>query len=191
MDSFRPKCSLFRSQEGAKFFLASNPWSCNCHNIKTFQEFLLKYNDINIMDGGEMRCEEYPGKALEEVDYKTICSSEAYGLFVFCCLELLLLVAVVVKLTCDCVEYKRTGNLPWCARWVGLVWGCLKAAKIAFRKLCWSVPGIPRPHWSSPQLPSSFCNTSNSRSRGSVGQGSSGYLTSRYCLTFDNFIYGM
>ena len=69
-----------------------------------------------------MRCEEYSGEALEQVDYKTICASTAYssGLLVFCGLELLLLVAVVVKLTCDCVEYKRTGNLPWCARWVWL-----------------------------------------------------------------------
>ena len=112
---FRQKCSLFRSQEGAKFFLAGNPWSCNCHNIKTFQDFLLKYNDI-IMDAEKMRCQEYPGEALEQVDYKTICSSKNYGLFIFCSLELLLLVAVIVKLTCDCVEYKRTGNLPWCAR---------------------------------------------------------------------------
>ena len=63
----RQKCSLFRSQEGAKFFLASNAWNCNCHNIKTFQEFLLKYNGI-IMDGDKMRCEEYSGKALEQVD---------------------------------------------------------------------------------------------------------------------------
>ena len=72
------------------------------------------------MDGEKMRCEEYSGEALEQVDYKTICASTAYssGLLVFCGLELLLLVAVVVKLTCDCVEYKRTGNLPWCARWV-------------------------------------------------------------------------
>jgi len=151
---------MARSQEGAKFFLAGNPWSCNCHNIKTFQDFLLKYNDI-IMDAEKMRCQEYPGEALEQVDYKTICSSKNYGLFIFCSLELLLLVAVIVKLTCDCVEYKRTGNLPWCAR-----------------KLCWSVPGIPRPHWTSPQLPSNFCNTRSSDSRGSVGQGSSGYLTS-------------
>ena len=106
-----------RSKEGAKFFLADNPWSCNCHNIKTFQDFLLKYNDI-IADAEQMECEEHPGKSLEQVDYKAICSNTSYGLLVFCCLELLLLVAVVVKLTCDCVEYKRTGNLPWCARWV-------------------------------------------------------------------------
>lgn len=153
---------MARSKEGAKFFLAGNPWSCNCHNIKTFQDFLLKYNDI-IADAEQMQCEEHPGKSLEQLDYKTICSNTSYGLLVFCSLELLLLVAVVVKLTCDCVEYKRTGNLPWCAR-----------------KLCWSVPGIPRPHWTSPQLPSasSFCNTgANNDSHGSVGQGSSGYLT--------------
>lgn len=68
----------------------------------------------------KMQCQEYPDQALEKLDYKKICSSTAYGLLVFCSLELLLLVAVVVKLTCDCVEYKRTGNLPWCARWVWL-----------------------------------------------------------------------
>ena len=178
---FRRKYSLFRSQEGAKFFLAGNPWSCNCHNIKTFQEFLLKYNDI-IMDAEKMRCQEYPGEALEQVDYKTICSSKDYSLLVFCSLELLLLVAVIVKLTCDCVEYKRTGNLPWCARWVGRVFGVDSSWFDCLRKLCWSVPGIPRPHWTSPQLPTNFCNTRSSDSRGSVGQGSSGYLTSRYWL---------
>ena len=45
------------------------------------------------------------------------------------------------------------------------------------------MPGIPRPHWTSPQLPSasSFCNTgANNDSHGSVGQGSSGYLTNRF-----------
>ena len=45
------------------------------------------------------------------------------------------------------------------------------------------MPGIPRPHWTSPQLPSasSFCNTgANNDSHGSVGQGSSGYLTNRW-----------
>ena len=132
------------------------------------------------MDGEKMRCEEYSGEALEQVDYKTICASTAYssGLLVFCGLELLLLVAVVVKLTCDCVEYKRTGNLPWCARWV---LGRFKLVQNVLRKLCWSVPGIPRPHWTSPRLPSTFCNVTRTRdSPGSVGQGSSGYLTSRY-----------
>ena len=181
----RQKCSFFRSQEGAKFFLAGNPWSCNCHNIKTFQEFLLKYNDI-IMDAEKMRCQEYPGEALEQVDYKTICSSKDYSLLVFCSLELLLLVAVIVKLTCDCVEYKRTGNLPWCARWVGQAFGVDSSWFDCLRKLCWSVPGIPRPHWTSPQLPTNFCNTRSSDSRGSVGQGSSGYLTSRYWLITQN-----
>ena len=44
------------------------------------------------------------------------------------------------------------------------------------------MPGIPRPHWTSPQLPSasSFCNTGANDSHGSVGQGSSGYLTNRF-----------
>ena len=51
------------------------------------------------------------------------------------------------------------------------------------------MPGIPRPHWTSPQLPSasSFCNTgANNDSHGSVGQGSSGYLTNRFAEIFLN-----
>ena len=42
-------------------------------------------------------------------------------------LEVLLLVAVVLKLGWDCVRYRRTGHLPWVAR-----------------HMCWSLPGTGR-----------------------------------------------
>ena len=42
-------------------------------------------------------------------------------------MEVLLLVAVVLKLGWDCVRYRRTGHLPWVAR-----------------HMCWSLPGTGR-----------------------------------------------
>ena len=42
-------------------------------------------------------------------------------------LEVVLLVALVLKLGWDCVRYRRTGHLPWVAR-----------------HMCWSLPGTGR-----------------------------------------------
>ena len=120
---------------------------------------LARFNDI-IKDAVEVECREFPGRALELLDYKAMCSSDtsASALLVVGLVELLVLVGIVVKLAWDCVEYRRSGNLPWCAR-----------------KLCWSVPGIPRPRWGGGGMAGGLCSTGGGEEE--VARGSSGYLT--------------
>ena len=61
------KHSLMWGEENIYYF-ADNPWSCNCHNIKTIQEFLNKYSNL-IEDIEYMKCTECDC-ALLYLDYK-------------------------------------------------------------------------------------------------------------------------
>ena len=151
------------------YYLADNPWSCNCHNIKTIQEFLNKYSNL-IEDTEYMQCVECDC-AILYLDYKEMCAStKTDNMIWIIVIEVTMLTLVLVKLTWDCVQYRRTGHLPWVAR-----------------HMCWSVPGISRSRW-SPRLPN-ICSTSSSSSSTTsqsssdtsdkriVSKGSSGYIT--------------
>jgi len=153
------KHSLMWGEENIYYF-ADNPWSCNCHNIKTIQEFLNKYSNL-IEDIEYMKCTECDC-ALLYLDYKEMCATRDSNMLWLVILEVCLLLAVLVKLSWDCVRYRRTGHLPWIAR-----------------HMCWSVPGISRSRW-SPRLPNIFSRNDSSteeNARRIVSKGSSGYIT--------------
>ena len=147
------------------YYMAGNPWSCSCNNIKTIQEFLNKYSNL-IEDAGDMRCDECDCGILH-LDFKEMCATNNTDSMVWLiCLEVTLLVLVLVKLTWDCIRYRRTGHLPWVAR-----------------HMCWSVPGISRTvRWSPmPRLPPlcpSNVTSDTGGDTGVVSKGSSGYITS-------------
>ena len=143
--------------------MAGNPWSCSCNNIKTIQEFLNKYSNL-IEDTEYMTCLECDC-AILYLDYKEMCaSSRTDNMIWIIVLEVTMLTGVLVKLSWDCIQYRRTGHLPWVAR-----------------HMCWSVPGISRTRW-SPRLPN-ICSTSTSQTSSEasdkriVSKGSSGYIT--------------
>jgi len=151
----------------SNYFFAGNPWSCNCQTIKTIQEFLEKYNNL-IMDTEHMHCSECECSLLH-LDYKEMCTKDHDYMIWVIMVEAIFLVMIVIKLTWDCIRYRRTGHLPWVAR-----------------HLCWSVPGIAPGRWTwTPQLPS-VCAQGGpvSASEGGVdpnmvvSKGSSGYITS-------------
>ena len=118
----------------SNYFFAGNPWSCNCQNIKPIQEFLQKYSRL-IMDTKHMYCSNCESTLLH-LDYKVMCSKDHDYMIWVIVVEAILLAMIMLKLTWDCVRYRRIGHLPWVAR-----------------HLCWSVPGISRGRW-MPQLSS-------------------------------------
>ena len=149
----------------SNYFFAGNPWSCNCQNIKTIQEFLEKYSSL-IMDTEHMMCSDCEC-ALLHLDYKEMCTKDHDYMIWVILVEAILLVVIMLKFTWDCIRYRRTGHLPWVAR-----------------HLCWSVPGISRGRW-TPRLPG-LCVQGEDEGEESepvdqpdliVGKGSSGYLT--------------
>ena len=73
-----------------------------------------------------------------------MCATRDSNMLWLVILEVCLLLAVLVKLSWDCVRYRRTGHLPWIAR-----------------HMCWSVPGISRSRW-SPRLPNIFSRNDSS-----------------------------
>ena len=87
------------------YFFAGNPWSCNCNNIKTIQEFLEKFSSI-ILDTEEMECMECDCSLLN-LDYKEMCSTGSDSMLWLITLELSLLLLVLVKFSWDCVTYRR------------------------------------------------------------------------------------
>ena len=151
------RASIMRESE---YYFADNPWSCNCHNIKIIQEFLSKYNNI-ILDVEDMKCTECDCSIIF-LDYKEMCGSSNTDSMVWVIvLEITLLVLVLVKLTWDCVRYRRTGHLPWIARHM-----CCSDITLTSR---WSPPRLPR--LCSGDTQTSDCNNKI------VSKGSSGYIT--------------
>jgi len=150
----------------SNYYFAGNPWSCNCQNIKTIQEFLEKYNSL-IMDTEHMQCSECEC-SLFYLDYKEMCTQDFDYMIWVITAEVIVLLIFVFKLTWDCIRYRRTGHLPWVAR-----------------HLCWSVPDITPGRWSwSSCLPSGCAQEPPaSTSEGDrehnlvVSKGSSGYIT--------------
>ena len=149
----------------SNYFFAGNPWSCNCQNIKTIQEFLEKYTSL-IMDTEHMTCSDCKCTLLH-LDYKEMCTKDHDYMIWVILVEAILLVVVMLKFTWDCMRYRRTGHLPWVAR-----------------NLCWSVPGISSGRW-TPHLPS-ICAHGEDGGEDSggvdqpnqgVAKGSSGYIT--------------
>ena len=120
------------------------------------------------MDTEHMHCSECECSLLH-LDYKEMCTKDHDHMVWVIMVEAIFLVMIVIKLTWDCIRYRRTGHLPWVAR-----------------HLCWSVPGIAPGRWTwTPQLPS-VCAQGGpvSTSEGGVdpnmvvSKGSSGYITS-------------
>jgi len=148
----------------SNYFFAGNPWSCNCQNIKTIQEFLEKYSSL-IMDTEHMHCSDCECTLLH-LDYKEMCTKNHDYMIWVILVEVILLVGIMLKLTWDCVRYRRTGHLPWVAR-----------------HLCWSVPGISRGRWTS-NLPNMCAQGEQVNGQKvtlnpnqGVANGSSGYIT--------------
>ena len=163
--ALEPMLSKASINKESNYFFAGNPWSCNCQNIKTIQEFLEKYSSL-IMDTEHMTCSDCDCNLLN-LDYKEMCTSDSDSMIWVVVAETFLLVMIVMKLTWDCVQYRRTGHLPWIARHLG-----------------GSVPGIARPRW-TPHLPK-LCGLQEQEGEGhagpghhgkGVGKGSSGYIT--------------
>jgi hypothetical protein len=98
---------------------------------------------------------------LLHLDYKEMCSKDHDYMIWVIIVEAILLVAIMLKLTWDCVRYRRTGHLPWVAR-----------------HLCWSDSGISRGRW-MPQLSSMFAQGEHLSVQGGgvEPKGSSGYIT--------------
>ena len=149
----------------SNYFFAGNPWSCNCQNIKTIQEFLEKYSSL-IMDTEHMICSDCECTLLH-LDYREMCTKDHDYMIWVILVEAILLVVIMLKFTWDCIRYRRTGHLPWVAQ-----------------NLCCSLPGISRGRW-TPHIPS-ICATGEQESEGQevvvqpnqrVGKGSSGYIT--------------
>ena len=130
----------------SNYFFAGNPWSCNCQNIKTIQEFLEKYSSL-IMDTEHMYCSDCESTVLH-LNYKEMCAKDHDYMIWVIIVEAILLVMIMLKLSWDCVRYRRTGHLPWVAR-----------------HLCGSVPGISRGRW-MPQLSSMFVQGEHLRGQG-------------------------
>jgi len=160
--ALEPMLSKASINTESNYFFSGNPWSCNCQNIKTIQEFLEKYSSL-IMDTEHMRCSDCECTLLH-LDYKEMCTKDHDYMIWVILVEAILLVVIMLKFTWDCIRYRRTGHLPWVAR-----------------HLCWSVPGISRGRW-TPCLPG-ICAQGEDEGENldqpdqGVGKGSSGYLT--------------
>ena len=142
-----------------RYFFAENPWSCNCNNIKTIQEFLEKFSSV-ILDTEQMECVECDCSLLN-LDYKEMCSTGGASMLWLIIIELCLLVVVLVKFSWDCVTYRRTGELPWLAR-----------------NLCCSLQGItPTSNWRSRLSGVWRARERRAPESRAVRKGSSGYIT--------------
>ena len=100
-----------------RFYLSENPWSCDwsCKRLKEIQQFIWEHNEI-IGDHEHLQCLD--GTKIIEIDYNALCmaSSNTDSMTILICIEVVLLVLIVSKLSYDYRQYNRTGTLPWLAR---------------------------------------------------------------------------
>ena len=89
------KASVTLETEGSYYF-GDNPWSCNCENIKTLQQFLQKYNSL-IKDTECMQCSDCECSLLH-LDYKQMCTKNHDYMMLVIISETVLIILIMIKL---------------------------------------------------------------------------------------------
>ncbi|EDW43851.1 GM19159 [Drosophila sechellia] len=108
------KNALMDSGLGRRIYLAGNKLQCDCISAKTLQNW-LKERSSDIPDYMEIRCRNIPQRVIELQEAKLCQSPPDWTDYIYYLIaaEVLLLLALITKVSYDYWVFKTSGYLPW------------------------------------------------------------------------------
>ncbi|ALC48175.1 hfw, partial [Drosophila busckii] len=106
--------ALMDSGYGRRIYLAENRLQCDCNSAKTLQNW-LKERSNDIPDYMDIRCRNLPQSVMELQEIK-LCQSPpdlTDYIYYLIAAEVLLLLALITKVSYDYWVFKTAGYLPW------------------------------------------------------------------------------
>ncbi|EDX00919.1 protein halfway [Drosophila yakuba] len=106
--------ALMDSGLGRRIYLAGNKLQCDCNTAKTLQNW-LKERSSDIPDYMEIRCRNLPQRVIELQEAKLCQSPPDWTDYIYYLIaaEVILLLALITKVTYDYWVFKTAGYLPW------------------------------------------------------------------------------
>ncbi|XP_034649982.1 protein halfway [Drosophila subobscura] len=99
---------------GRRIYLAGNKLQCDCNSAKTLQNW-LKERSTDIPDYMEIRCRNIPQSVIELQEAKLCQSPPDWTDYIYYLIaaEVILLLALITKVSYDYWVFKTSGYLPW------------------------------------------------------------------------------
>ncbi|KAH8419652.1 hypothetical protein KR009_000232, partial [Drosophila setifemur] len=106
--------ALMDSGLGRRIYLAGNKLQCDCNSAKTLQNW-LKERSSDIPDYMEIRCRNIPQSVIELQEAKLCQSPPDWTDYIYYLIaaEVILLLALIAKVSYDYWVFKTAGYLPW------------------------------------------------------------------------------
>ncbi|XP_017062926.1 protein halfway [Drosophila eugracilis] len=106
--------ALMDSGLGRRIYLAGNKLQCDCNSAKTLQNW-LKERSSDIPDYMEIRCRNIPQRVIELEEAKLCQSPPDWTDYIYYLIaaEVMLLLALIAKVSYDYRVFKTAGYLPW------------------------------------------------------------------------------
>ncbi|XP_031628091.1 protein halfway [Contarinia nasturtii] len=106
--------SLDRNPEGRILYLEGNRLNCDCNTAKTTRIWLLARTN-HIPDAENVTCDNMPKKVVDLVETKLCQSPHDWTDYIYYLIaaEVLLLIAIIAKVSYDYWVFKTAGYLPW------------------------------------------------------------------------------
>lgn len=107
--------TLDRSPDGRAVNLGGNQLHCDCNSAKVLKLWLIA-RQIHITDSDRIECVNLPGQLVMGLSEIRLCQSpQDWTDYIYCliALEIVLLVALVCKVSYDYWVFKTAGYLPW------------------------------------------------------------------------------
>ncbi|XP_067640523.1 protein halfway isoform X3 [Eurosta solidaginis] len=99
---------------GRIIFLGGNELNCDCNSAKTLKYWLLEHNR-DIPDYNNIRCRNIPQRVMELREMKLCQSPHDWTDYIYYLIatEVILLIALITKVSYDYWVFKTAGYLPW------------------------------------------------------------------------------
>ncbi|KAH8386605.1 hypothetical protein KR093_001470 [Drosophila rubida] len=100
--------------DGRRIYLAENRLQCDCNSAKTLQNW-LKERSTDIPDYMDIRCRNLPQSVIELQESKLCQSPPDWTDYIYYLIaaEVILLLALITKVSYDYWVFKTSGYLPW------------------------------------------------------------------------------
>ncbi|RZF47486.1 hypothetical protein LSTR_LSTR007413 [Laodelphax striatellus] len=115
------------NQHFDNIFLGKNPWKCDCSFTPAFRDLILKYEsyvkDINDIRCAETDNDENSNLLIVDLQTRTLCVEKGFltklSFLDYCSLLFATLTVLVISnFIFDWIRYRKSGKLPWIAKYL-------------------------------------------------------------------------
>lgn len=106
--------TLDKSPRGKMLYFGGNKLICDCNSAKVLRLWLLGHQN-HVKDLDEIYCDNIP-QLVMDLSEATLCQSQhdwADYVIYFIAIEVILLLAIIIKVSYDYCIFKKLGYLPW------------------------------------------------------------------------------